>query len=630
MTNHERPPLVDLARSLPPLLRTMAEPAVRRVERLLALDRLNGVYAEIARRCREEGRSFWNVGTEVLGLRVRIPARELVCVPTSGPALVVANHPFGAPEAVALMGVLQSVRPDVRVLGNRLLHRMPEVAHEVIPVDVWGGGAAAALNSRAVRDALRWLARGGMLVVFPAGAVSHLHLRTMTVTDPEWNPMAAALALRARAPVVPVHIVGRNRWSFQLAGLVHPVLRTLLLARELDARRGRECRIIIGRPVAPGQLGACGDAAAATAWLRLQVYALQARAGEAAPRPALAAAAPLAAEEPGEDLVREVEGLGPREFLLRQGDWEVFAATAPRIPRVCREIARLRELTFRTVGEGTGQAEDWDRFDPHYLHLFLWDRAGRRVAGAYRIGRADYLVEEMGLRGLYTRSLFRYGRPFIRELGHALELGRSFIRPECQRHAAPLALLWRGIGEWVARHPRYHTLFGPVSISQEYHEMSRHLLVQFLRGPGGRHRGRGTQVHATRPPRPVWTPGLGLGRPAARLGSIEQVSAVIAQIEEDGKGVPVLLRHYLKMHARLVAFNVDPDFANALDGLVVVDLRKTEDRLVRRFLGDEGWARFRRFHESAAVGIRAGAETGQEPVRRARTASASISSTGTV
>jgi putative hemolysin len=571
------------------------------LECFLGIPRLNQIHRDASARCRAGAESFWRACVRVMDLRLSIAPSDLLRIPARGPVVVVANHPFGAIEAILLMDLLGSLRPDVKVMGNGLLCRMPCAAADVIAVDVEDGPQASRRNAAAAKAALGWLRGGGMLLVFPSGTVSHLHLRRMTVTDPPWNSGACALALKTCAPVLPIHIAGRNRWSFHLAGLLHPRLRTLLLVREMAAQLGRTVTAGVGQPVPATRLRRFPSAQAASEFLRIQSYALQ---GRLSPRPSPGTGvvpAPLATPECPEALRAEIEALPPRCTLVREGTWSVLAATAPLIPRASREIARLREMTFRLAGEGTGRESDWDRYDPHYLHLILWDGAAGRIAGGYRLGRADWIMDEHGLDGLYTRPLFRYDARFVHGLGHALELGRSFIRPECQRQALPLSLLWRGIGEWLVRHPRYHTLFGPVSISGDYHEISRNLMVQFLRRRVGG-LGRRLRMRPARPHRGSWMPGLGLDPAGARLPSIEDLSAVVASIEDDGKGVPVLLRHYLKLNARMAAFNIDPDFAGALDGLVVLDLRRSDPKLLQRFMGAEGWRAYARFHGLAPAG----------------------------
>lgn len=295
----------------------------------------------------------------------------------------------------------------------------------------------------------------------------------------------------------------------------------------------------------------------------------------------VAAPAPLAA------VLAEIAALG--EPLASQARFDVFLANADAIPNVLHEIGRLREQCFRAVGEGSGKALDLDRFDHSYLHLFLWDREGQAIAGGYRLGRTDTLLAEFGRDGLYTSTLFQFSDAFLDHLSPGLELGRSFVAPAYQKSIHPLGLLWRGIGRFVVRYPRYAKLFGPVSISNDYSPISQELIVRFMRAQQ-----RDVGLHGAVVPLHPYT-----GKPleneeiSQRLGSIEEVSAAIARIEPDGKGVPVLLRQYLKLNATLLEFNVDPDFADVLDALVLVDLRNAPDEVLIRYMGADGLVAFR-------------------------------------
>jgi putative hemolysin len=271
----------------------------------------------------------------------------------------------------------------------------------------------------------------------------------------------------------------------------------------------------------------------------------------------------------------------------------VYFAAAHEIPQLLREIGRERERTFREVGEGTGRELDLDVFDRSYLHLFVWSRANRELVGAYRIGRSDDLLREQGLGGLYTSTLFAYKPRLFESMGPALEMGRSFIRPEYQRSYVGLLLLWKGIGQLVQREPRYATLFGPVSISADYRSASQRLLVAFLE--------QNRYVHEwSRWVRPRCPAGRELHRGLpfgpGRLADLEDVSSFISEIEADQKGVPILLRQYLKLGGRLLGFNVDPDFSNVLDVLIMVDLRRTDEKILARYMGREGASAFLAHH----------------------------------
>jgi hypothetical protein len=263
------------------------------------------------------------------------------------------------------------------------------------------------------------------------------------------------------------------------------------------------------------------------------------------------------------------------------------------------EIGRLREISFRDVGEGTGQSLDIDGFDAHYLQLFLWNSQAQEIVGAYRIGRSDRILQSLGPAGLYSTTLFDYKPRFFDHLSQTLELGRSFIRTEYQKKFGCLAILWRGIGEFVARNCQYRYLFGPVSISQDYHTISKNLMVAFF----NHHTMDPDLSPMVKPRKPVKIKkSERLSSPLGMLGknAIEEISMLISKIEKDNKGVPTLIKHYLKLNGQFLAFNLDKDFANVIDGLVWVDLLKTDEKLIERFLGAQGLRDFHAFHDADA------------------------------
>jgi putative hemolysin len=259
-----------------------------------------------------------------------------------------------------------------------------------------------------------------------------------------------------------------------------------------------------------------------------------------------------------------------------------------------QEIGRLREITFRETGEGTGRERDIDLYDAYYLHLFIWDRKSQQLVGAYRLGMADKIAAKYGKKGLYTHSLFKYRHSLLQRLNPAIELGRSFVRKEYQRSFSPLLLLWKGIGAYVSRNPQYRMLFGPVSISGEYQTLSQQMMVSFLESnrylPG-----LAREIKPRRPFRPIrdtW-----IRDEISSLREIDLVSELISQVEPDNKGVPILLKQYLKMGGRILGFNLDPEFNNTLDGLIMVDLLQSPEKLLQRYMGVDGARQFLAYHD---------------------------------
>jgi len=564
-------------------------------ERMLGLDHLQRLYDRRPGDCDTDRFLEWSF--DALGVRVDAAEEDIGQVPADGPLVIVANHPFGGIEGIALARLLRRRRTDVRILANYVLRRISELRELFLFVDPFETTESVQRNLAPMRRALRWVRDGHALVVFPAGEVSHLDLRRRRVEDPTWNRAAAAIVRRARCPVLPIYFEGRNSLPFQLLGLLHPRLRTAMLAREMIGRRGETIAPRIGR-VIPFRQIASHDDVELTSYLRLRTHILCERAPRSGQSPAPVqprvtprGAASIVPASPTELLAREVDRLPGGQMLLETADGAVFFAQADQIPEVLHEIGRLREITFRAVGEGTGREIDLDEFDSRYHHLFIWNRAARQIVGAYRIGKTDELIRERGIDGLYTSTLFDFEPRLFDAMGPALEMGRSFIRPEHQKSYTGLMLLWKGIGHFVLRDPRYTSLFGPVSISAEYRSVSQQLIVAFLEQNRYAH-DWARWVHPHEPCRRDRARDYRSG--LAKLRDLDDVSAFIAEIEADQKGVPILLKQYLRLGGRLLGFNVDPAFSNVLDVLIMVDLRQTAPKILSRYMGRDGARSFLR------------------------------------
>jgi putative hemolysin len=551
----------------------IAAPAI---ERALGLTRLGRMYDEAIGPALVD--DFPERALDYLQIAWRRPDSDLTGIPAAGPLVVVANHPFGAADGLVLLALVRSVRRDVRLLGNDVLERLPALRDLILPVDPFGGQRARAANRAVVRRAVDWVTRGGAVIVFPAGEVSSVAAPDGALIDGPWKQGAARIARDAGASVLPVYFDGRNSRGFEFAGKLHPRIRTAMLPRELLRMRGRTVSPVIGRPIDRETMEAMPDAGAASAYLRTRTYALRKRTRSAGSPRDLVPTEPAGATE---TIAREIGALGPARQLISHRRFSVFYATAPEAPAVVREIGRLREIAFRAAGEGTGKAIDLDEFDRHYWHLFLWDLERRQIAGAYRLGATDTITPRLGDPGLYTRTLFRYGKGLLRRLGPALELGRSFVRVEYQRDFGSLLLLWQGIGRFVARHPRYRRLFGPVSISADYSAASRDLMADLLNDPSI----RSPLSRFVVPRRPYHRSTAGAASALAPLRDV--VHRLVAEAEPDGKGLPVLVRQYLRLNARVLALSIDPGFSGVLDALVVVDLDQLDRVTLARYMGSD-------------------------------------------
>jgi putative hemolysin len=597
----EDPIFSIVPRTVPKKHRRIFEFAAGPLEHLLGLRQCAALYDRI--QSQGDAHAFMREALRQLDVRPQVTPEELENIPRKGPAIVVGNHPFGGIEGVIMADILLGCRPDVKIVANFLLNRIPHLRALTIPVDPFNRSGSVRTNIGPMREALHWLSSGGMLLVFPAGEVSHLKASPIEVADPAWSPAIGRIIRRTGAPVLPVFFRGHNGPGFQAVGLIHPRLRTALLARQLVSMRGRAVKIDIGRLIPFRWLQRYAGDAELMAYLRWRTYLLghPARRGKCGFKPAVISAfrrpRPLVAAQDAEACRREVERLPADQCLAQSGDQSVWQATAEQIPLVMQEIGRLRELSFRAAGEGTGKPLDLDRFDAHYLHLFIWNAETAEIVGAYRIGATDRILERYGRSGLYSSTLFDSRVEFFRRLGPALEMGRSFVRPEYQRSYSPLLLLWKGIGAFIARNPRYRMLFGPVSISRDYSDLSRNLIATTLL-QHSQAKDLAVMVRPRHPAnlRPIRVPGCGYHPPPSCFQDFKEVCSVIADVEFKQRDVPVLLRHYLNLGGQLLAFNIDRTFGRVMDGLIVVDLTQTDVKTLQRYMGAAGAATFLSYH----------------------------------
>ena len=576
------------------------------IKRALWLDKLDKVYEKIG--CCNGVADFLNNLLETLDISFQIDNQAISLIPAQGPVVVVANHPYGGIEGVILAAMLKMVRDDVKLMANYLLHGIPELRDIFIDVDPFGRNDSIKHNIRPLRNALTLLHAGGILGMFPAGEVSHVQWRERAIADPAWKHNCARLIRKTGATVVPIFFHGVNGPLFQILGLMHPRVRTLLLPHELLNKQGKTIHLTIGNAIPCEKLRSFASDAEMTDYLRMRTYILKARhdQGKNCQRGVVlrsrlkSAGKPLAPFRDGQRIIQEVGGLPPESILIESGDFTVFLARAGQIPCLLREIGRLREITFRQAHEGSGKSRDLDWFDWHYLHLFIWNHVKQEVVGAYRLGQVDYILARPGKSGLYTSTLFNYKTALLERINPALELGRSFVRVEYQKNYAALLLLWKGIGSFVARNPRYKILFGPVSINNQYHTISQHLMVNSLKLNNYLPE-LGKLVKPKRPFQAKILRRFDGSVTNAALADINEVSDLIADIEPNQHGIPILLKQYLKLGGKMLAFNQDQNFSNVLDALILVDLSETPLKILERYMGRDGARNFITYHDGGTA-----------------------------
>jgi putative hemolysin len=512
-------------------------------------------------------------------------------IPRDIPLIIVSNHPLGALEGMLLSRLLLQYRPDLKVLTNELLLQFKEFEDLFIGVDVLNPDKQQ-MNARGMMRASRHLASGGALLIFPAGTVSVLNLKNWAIQDAPWKHIVGRLALKYNAECLPVHIEGRNSWTFYLSGLIHKRLRTLLLPRAMIAQQNKRVVASIGQAVNFKDTN-IDSSSAATEYLRLACELL------AHEKTQTATMSMPSSSSKGVDptLLQAQFSTLQHCRVAEQGSLQVYIASYAELGCIAEELARVRENTFRAVGEGTGLASDKDRFDPDYWHILVWDEKSQQIAGGYRAARVSSVLAHKGVTALYSNSLFHYDERFIRALGGAIEVGRSFVCEAYQADSHALDLLWRGLGAMVVRYPDCHTLFGCVSISSRYSPMIRAVLTESFLAAHGAGEGMRTLVRPVSPFKynlKFWT--------SDTIKALSSMAAINKLLGNSGNPmrVPVLIRHYLALNGKFIDFSVNRGFNQSLDGLILVDLRTAPNRYVRRYLGKNGAEEFTRRwrHES--------------------------------
>lgn len=572
-------------RFLPKSLFSLPKSLSKPLANLLGINALLPVNASIAPDL--SPKEFAQKGLDALGVTIETDGFFEEMVPRHGSLIVVANHPFGGIDGMALIAKLLELRPDTKFLVNVALGIFSDLRQCCLPLDVLSGDKTSmGLNMASLRLANAHLQKGGAVVFFPSGTVSHWQWGK-GVTDPQWQITPARFAIRHQSPVLPIFFHGSNSFSFNAIGMLHPLLRTLLLPREMLKSRGRTIKMTAGRLIDPSTLKVLGQPEAITAYFRMRCYALETEKTQAAPLEAQRSMEPVAEPHAPEALAQQFAGLPPECLLLQEGNYAVYCIKSGQSPLLLEELGSLRESTFRLVGEGSGKSRDLDIYDARYYHMLLWNKKDQCLVGAYRLGKVQEILCSHGASSLYTASLFHMNKKFFRRYANSVELGRALVHPRYQREYAPLMLLWKGIGRFVNLHEDVHCLFGPVSLSLDYAPVSLRTAVEYLKEQCGNAE-LAKLVRGRYFPDKLFSPAKEFPLPE-HIGYNDLVTLV--RDIEGGRGIPILFKHYLKLGGKIGAFHMDATF-NTLDAFLLMDLVDSPRFMLERYMGKEAAATF--------------------------------------
>ena len=543
--------------------------------KVLRISILNKIYD---RNKHLEDTVFLNAILDEFKIKFEIPEEDFKRLPKDGAYITISNHPLGGIDGVLLLKLMLEKEPNFKIIANFLLHRIEPMKKYIMPVNPFENHKDSKSSVIGIKETLRHLRDGKPLGIFPAGEVSTYKDGKLMVDKP-WEEGAIKVIRKAQVPVVPIYFHAKNSRLFYFLSKIDDTLRTAKLPSELLTQKNRVIKVRIGKPISVAEQNEYKTIEDYSEFLRKKTYMLAnpfEKESKLLTAPNLnslklpRSPKQIVTGANVEKMMVEVEDLRKSDCrLLQSKNYEVFLAPADSICNILHEIGRLREITFREVGEGTNESTDIDKFDRYYHHLFLWDNDAKCIAGAYRMGLGSEIFPKYGIHGYYLNELFRFEPELHDMMQKSIEMGRAFIIKDYQQKPMPLFLLWRGIIHTTLRYPEHKFLLGGVSISNQFSDFSKSLMIEFMKS------------HYYDPyiaqyihPKKEFKVKLKdadkdfiFDEAAADLNKLDKI---IDELEPGNLRLPVLIKKYIKQNARLVAFNVDPLFNNATDGLMYI------------------------------------------------------------
>ena len=518
---------------------------------------------------------FLNAILNHLQINFEIPEEDLKRLPKDGAYITISNHPLGGIDGILLLKLMLEKEPKFKIIANFLLHRIVPLKPFIMPVNPFEQHKDAKSNLLGIKESLKHLQEGMPLGIFPAGEVSTYRDGKLVVDKP-WEEGAIKLIRKANVPVIPIYFHAKNSRLFYILSKLNDTFRTAKLPSEIFTQKNRVIKVRIGRPISVQEQNEHESLENFSEFLRKKTYML---ANSFQNKPKLISTSSFKIPKPPKQIAKpanqdkileEIEILKKGDYrLLQSKNYLVFLATAQLIPNILHEIGRLREITFRAVGEGTNESLDLDQYDQYYHHMFLWDDEAQVIAGAYRMGLGHEIYKKLGIAGFYLHELFRFEPELHEMMSKSIEMGRAFIIKEYQQKPMPLFILWKGVLHTTLRYPEHKYLIGGVSISNQFSDFSKSLMIEFMKShyydPY-----IAQYVHPKKEYKVILKDAdkdFVFNETEADLNKFDKI---IDEVEPGNLRLPVLIKKYIKQNARVVAFNVDPLFNNAIDGLMYI------------------------------------------------------------
>ena len=514
-----------------------------------------------------QGREFADHLLENMNITIDVSPEQLDNIPKEGGFVVVSNHPFGGIEGVMLLSAIAKVRPDFKIMANFILSHIPNLSECFFAVNPFEKNPEWKSSVGGIKGAILHLEAGNGLGVFPAGEGSRYHGHDYP-EDLPWSNSIARIIKNAKVPVIPVFWEGRNSKLFYAVDKIHPLMGTARLCRELANKHDQRFNLQIGKPILPAEVAVYEKPTDLAAYLRSRSYALEANIPAAAVEQKPSNLAEIDGPSELSLMLAELEAIRDKAFLYSTANFDCYLADYEDIPNLMHEIARLREETFRAIGEGTGKSLDQDEFDAHFKQMILWDTAKQRIAGCYRLGIGSEIVPKYGIKGFYISTLVNINDSFSDKLAHTIELGRSFVALDYQKEVLPMMLLLRGLSDVVVRYPEINHFIGPVSISAWYPKFYLSLIARFV---SEKHAVEEELKDQVTPKTPFVPDFLKVDADVLlknNMNGIDKFDKFLFRLSNGEYRLPTLYKKYLKLNAKFLCFNVDPDFNDTLDSLL--------------------------------------------------------------
>lgn len=543
---------------------------------------------------------FLNAILDEFQIKFEIPEEDLKRLPKDGAYITISNHPLGGIDGILLLKLMLEREPNFKIIANFLLHRIEPMKPYIMPVNPFENHKDSKSSVIGIKETLRHLSDGKPLGIFPAGEVS-TYKDGKLIVDKPWEEGALKIIKKANVPVVPIYFHAQNSKLFYSLSKINDTLRTAKLPSELLTQKDRVIKVRIGKPISTTEQAEHKAIPEFGEFLRKKTYMLSNAFEEdnKLQLPKLTSSKPpkqIVKPANHEQMVEEITKLREGDFrLLQSKNYEVFLTPAENIPNILHEIGRLREITFRAVGEGTNEAIDLDNYDKYYHHMFLWDDEAQVIAGAYRMGLGNRIYEKHGIEGFYLHELFRFESELYGMMSQSIEMGRAFIIEEYQQKPMPLFLLWKGIVHTTLRYPEHKYLIGGVSISNHFSEFSKSLMIEFMKS----HYWDPFVAQYVHPKKEYKVKLKDADKDFVfneAKADLNKFDKIIDEVEPGDLRLPVLIKKYIKQNARVVSFNVDPLFNNSVDGLMYIKIADLPESTVKPVM-EEFQAELERKHK---------------------------------